>query len=208
MSPELRTLLVGDDPEAWMSAGFTVDGDEVRVGAVRIRLTGSGGRRGLHGWSMSEVGEGSIDGLATSGSELEPAVGARHANGVTRVDHVVAMTPDLDRTTAALVAAGFDPRRRREVPDSDPPRAQVFFWAGEAILELVGPTVPCGSGPARLWGLALTCQDLEAAADALGDRLAPPKPAVQEGRRIATLRTGPLGVSVPIALMSPHVTAP
>lgn len=208
MGPELRTLLVGDDPEAWTSAGFTVDGHEVRVGGIRIRLTGSDGRRGLHGWSLAGVDDGSIDGLATSRSELGPAVPARHANGVTRVDHVVAMTPDLDRTTAALAASGFEPRRRREVPDSDPPRAQVFFWAGDAILELGGPTAPRGTGPARLWGLALACHDLDGAVDTLGDRLGPPKPAVQEGRRIATLRTEPLGISVPVALMSPHVAAP
>lgn len=201
----MRTLLVGDDPEGWHAAGFTVDGDEVRVGAVRIRLTGSDGPRGLHGWALASVDAGSIDGLSTFTSDLGPVEGDGHLNGAVRVDHVVVTTPDLERSVGALAAFGFEPRRRRDVPGTDPARTQVFFWAGEPILELVGPQSPSGTGPARFWGLALTCADLDAASEALGNRLGPPKAAVQPGRRIATVRTAELGVSVPIALMSPHV---
>ena len=201
----MRTLLVGDDGPAWQAAGFTVDGDEVHVGAVRIRLTGSDGPRGLHGWALTGVEPCSIDGLTTFTSELGPGSGSGHGNGALRVDHVVVRTPDLDRTVAALSASGFDARRRRPVPGSEPARVQVFFWAGEPILELVGPQSPSGTGPAAFWGLALTCGDLEAASAELGDRLGPSKEAVQPGRRIATVRTRELGISVPIALMSPHV---
>jgi hypothetical protein len=197
-------VLVGDEPVGWAAAGFAVDGDEVRIGTVRIELTGSTGPRGIHGWALAGVEDGSADGLATFSSDRGPAAPAHHPNRASRVDHIVATTVDLDRTVGALRSFGFEPRRRREVPGTDPPRAQVFFWAGEAILELVGPTAQRGEGPARFWGLALTCDDLEASADALGDRLGPARPAVQPGRRIATVRTGPLDVSVPIALMSPH----
>lgn len=208
MGPELRAVLVGDDPESWAAAGFATDGDEVRIGDVRVRLTGVEGRRGIHGWALAGLEAGSVDGLATFSSDLGPAPATRHPNHVTAVDHVVATTPDLDRTVGALRGFGFEPRRRREVPGSEPPRAQVFFWAGEAILELVGPVRPSGDGPASFWGLALTCHDLDAAAVALGPALGPIAPAVQRGRRIATLRTRDLGISVPVALLSPHVSAP
>lgn len=205
MGPELRTLVVGDDPAAWVAAGFSVDGDEVRVGSVAIRLIGSDGPRGLRGWALAGIDAGPLDGLDTWGSDRPPAGPGTHRNGATRIDHVVARTPDLDRTVEALRCRGFEPRRRREVPATDPLQAQVFFWAGEAILELVGPVEREGDGAARFWGLALTCDDLDQAAARLGDGLSPPKPAVQAGRRIATLRTRELDVSVPIALMSPHV---
>ncbi|MGZ0218146.1 MAG: hypothetical protein ACKVIY_03890 [Acidimicrobiales bacterium] len=59
-------------------------------------------------------------------------------------------------------------------------------------------------GEAALWGLALTCDDLDRAKDTLGDVLSDPKTAVQPGRRIATLRTRDLDISAPIALLSPH----
>lgn len=205
MGPQLRTVLVGDDPAAWADAGFTVDGDEVRIGEVRVRLTGSAGPRGIHGWELAGVEAGPLDGLAATPSDLPPATAADHANRAVRIDHVVARTPDLERTVDALHRAGFDERRRRDVPGSEPAVVQVFFWVGEPILELVGPARPEGDGPARLTGLALTCDDLDAAAAALGDRLGPIKGAVQRGRRIATVRTGPLDISTPLALMSPHV---
>jgi hypothetical protein len=205
VGPQLRTLLVGDDPGGWTAAGFAVDGDEVRIGEVRIRLTGTAGPRGLHGWELAGVGAGPIDGVPTTATDAGPATPADHANRATRIDHVVARTPDLARTTAALAAAGLAERRRRPVPGSEPATVQVFFWVGQPILELVGPVVADGDGPTRLWGLALTCDDLDAAADALGDRLGPVSDAVQSGRRIATVRTRPLGVSTPLALMSPHV---
>lgn len=205
MAPQLRTVLVGDDPAAWAAAGFTVDDDEVRIGEVRVRLVGSSGRRGVLGWELDGAEDGSVDGLGTAGSDLGPAPATAHANRAGRIDHVVVRTPHLERTVDALRAAGFEERRRREVPGSEPPTVQVFFWAGQPILELVGPASPGGDGPARFAGLALTCDDLDAAAAALGDRLGPIKGAVQRGRRIATVRTGPLDISTPLALMSPHV---
>ena len=58
----------------------------------------------------------------------------------------------------------------------------------------------------RLWGLSPTVADLEACARLLGDRLGPIKEATQPGRRIATLRHGACGLTVPIAFMSPEPT--
>ena len=54
-------------------------------------------------------------------------------------------------------------------------------------------------------GLAFVTQDIDAAAAALGDGLGRVKDAVQPGRRIGTVRTKDLDISVALALMTPHV---
>jgi hypothetical protein len=56
--------------------------------------------------------------------------------------------------------------------------------------------------PASLWGLALNAPDLERTVAELGEHVSPIRPAVQPGRRIATLRRS-AGLAVPIALMTP-----
>lgn len=210
----LVEVTVGDDPDAWSAIGFAVDGDGVsRVGGVRIRPVGAGGRRGLLGWTLAgevdDVGDRDVrdvDGLrttvATATATGGDAATTAHPNGATGLDHLVVVAPDLDRTTTALAALGLDPRRTREAGGG---RLQRFFRLGEVLLEVVGPAEPSGDGPATFWGLAFTVADIEATAAHLGDRAGPPRPAVQPGRRITTLRGGAEGrVSVPVAFMSPH----
>ena len=112
---------------------------------------------------------------------------------------------DIERTTAALAAIGVEPRRTRDTTAGDAPLRQRFFRMG-AIIELVGPPEPdAGGGPARFWGLALVTDDMDATAAHLGDRISAPKDAVQPGRRIATVRTRDLGITVPVAFMTPHL---
>jgi len=202
-------LTVADPPGAWEALGFAVEGDTCVLGEVRVRLAGSEAGEGPAGWSLRGIGSTELDGLPTTLSEREPPAGApAHPNGVTAVDHVVAMTPDLERTVAALEAAGLDLRRIREEPTPAGAPRQAFFRLGQAILEVVqapedalersgGP-----DGPAFFWGLAFTVADLDATAAALGEeRCSPPRPAVQPGRRIATLRRA-AGLGVPVALMT------
>jgi hypothetical protein len=83
---------------------------------------------------------------------------------------------------------------------------QTFFWAGDVIVELVGPDVgePSTDEPTTVFGLALVASDLDATAAVLGPLLGTPKAAVQPGRRIAGLRGRDLGISLPLAVMSPH----
>jgi hypothetical protein len=109
------------------------------------------------------------------------------------------MTADLDRTTTALEALGIVARRTREAGQG---RRQRFFRLGEVILEVVGPVDHAGDRPAAFWGLAFTVADIDATAAYLVGRLSEPRNAVQQGRRIATLRSGG-EVSVPLAFMSP-----
>jgi catechol 2,3-dioxygenase-like lactoylglutathione lyase family enzyme len=125
-----------------------------------------------------------------------------HPNGTRAIDHVVVATPDLDRTVAALEAAGLEARRVRDAGRGDQAMRQVFFRLGDPILEVVGPPEPSGDGPARFFGLALTVADLDATAAALGPHLGEVKDAVQPGRRIATLRRS-AGCTTALAFMNP-----
>ena len=121
---------------------------------------------------------------------------APHPNGVAGIDHVVLMSPDLDRTVEELRADGFELRRMREGETPGGSMRQAFFRIGEPILEVV--QAPEGTsvardpdGPARLWGVAFRVDDLDQTAATLGDLVGTPRDAVQPGRRIATLGRRP-----------------
>jgi catechol 2,3-dioxygenase-like lactoylglutathione lyase family enzyme len=199
-------LLVADPPESWRAAGFEVEGDLCVVGAVRVRLGEAG--RGIVRWSIRGAESLELDGLPTTASESPPPPEApEHPNGAVSIDHVVAFTPDLDRSVAKLRAAGLDLRRVRDEPTPGGAPRQAFFRIGEVILEVV--QAPDGtriaqdpSGPARLWGISFLVEDLELTASALGDLLGEPREAVQPGRRIATLRKA-AGLGPAVAFMTP-----
>jgi hypothetical protein len=165
---------------------------------VRLQL-GAPGERGLVGWRVRGLPDGEIDGLATRASDA-PAGAAQHPLGAIAVDHVVAATPDLERTLAALQAAGLELRRVR---DAGPDARQGFFNLGTAVLEVVGPRVADGDGPASFWGLVLVVEDIDAAAARLGDLAGSPRDAVQTGRRIITVRRE-AGLGTAVALMTPR----
>ncbi len=206
--PELRTLLIGDAPQHWEAAGFRVTDGQTTIGSINVRFVSDGeaeSRPGVLGWELTDIDDGPIDGISAVGTDAEPAAPVTHPNGASRLDHVVLMTPNIARTTAALEQSGFSARRTRDVPGTEPPRQQVFFWAGDTILELVGPAVATGDDPASIWGLAITTDDMDGAVAAIGDSITPPKQAVQPGRRIATIDTKTLGITTAIALMTPHV---
>lgn len=212
----VEQLSIADDPATWAGCGFAVDDDDdgVRVGGVRLRLVGRGAGRGIVGWSLRGIASVELDGLPTmrAADDRAPAAAASpptqaHPNGVARLDHVVAISPALDRTVAALQAAGLDLRRIREQPTPAGAPRQAFFRLGEVILEVVqeppeaiersgGP-----DGPAFFWGLAFVAPDLDATVARLGEHASGPRDAVQPGRRIATLRRS-AGLALPVALMT------
>jgi hypothetical protein len=209
MRVTIDEILVGDPREAWEAAGFDVDDDGCcRIGAVRVRLVGRDGGKRILGWSLrgapaAPLADGVLDGLPTTESDASPAEPAVHPNGATHIDHVVLLSPDLSRTAAALGRVGIEPRGERQSDTYGAPMKQVFFRLGEVILELVGQPEATGDGPPGFFGLAITVDDLDALAGQLGDRLGTIKDAVQEGRRIATLRHRDIGMSVATAFMSP-----
>ena len=212
---QLTHVILGDDPDAWRSAGFDVDhSGRFRLGRTEV-LCLSVGTPGFVGWALDGL-DGSLDGLATADSHRSSAGGRApsvHPNGISSIDHVVVRTGDCDRTIAAFEAVGLEVRGGRTTTSYGSPMRQTFFWAGDVILELVGPdSGPDGAGepttdePTSIFGLALVADDLDATAERMGDLLGSPKDAVQEGRRIAGLRHRDAGIGLPVAVMSPHVT--
>jgi hypothetical protein len=208
MAATVDELTVADSPDAWSALGFVLDGDTCVIGGVRIRLTGADVGKGLSGWSLRDVESTELDGLPTTRSDRPPpGEQPAHPNGIAGLDHLVAITPALERTVAALQSAGLDLRRIREEPTPAGAPRQAFFRLGANILEVVQEPPEAteragGDRPAFFWGLAFVAPDLDATVAGLGDRVSEIRPAVQPGRRIATLRRS-AGLTVPVALMTP-----
>ncbi|HKY16632.1 MAG TPA: hypothetical protein VJM33_17030 [Microthrixaceae bacterium] len=163
--------------------------------------------RDATGWGWSGLAGSTLDGSPAVATPvaLEATSPSPHPNGIVRVDHVVAATPNVDRSIESLEAAGLELRRVRDTTIAGSSGRQAFFWAGDVILEVVGPATPAGDQPLALWGLAVVSDDLDSTVAWLGPtRCSPPRAAVQAGRRIATLRTRELGISIPVAIMDAH----
>jgi catechol 2,3-dioxygenase-like lactoylglutathione lyase family enzyme len=209
--PTLDQLTIADRPEAWRDCGFAVDGEQCVLGDVCLRFAPGAGK-GIASWALRGVDATDLDGLRTEPFEQAPP-GERpaHPNGVSALDHVVAISPDLDRTVAVLRGAGLDLRRVREEPTPAGAPRQAFFRLGSTILEAVQEPVEAtvragGDRPAFFWGLAFAAPDLDATVASLGGRVGEIRDAVQPGRRIATLRRS-AGLAVPVALITPPPSA-
>lgn len=154
----------------------------VVVGGVTIEFVDGG--EGIVDWTLSRVGA------------RQSAQASEHANGVTEIDHVVMLVPDLERKIDELEGHGIELRRIREGATGMGTYRQAFFRVGRPILEVVE-----ADGPERLWGITFTTADIDAAASLLGDNLGRVKDAVQPGRRIATVRVE-AGLGLPVALIT------
>lgn len=207
-APTIDELTVADEPGKWAALGFDVSDAQCQIGTVRLRFSGPQPGVGIAGWSLRDATSTELDGLPTTISE-EPVPGRApaHPNGAIAIDHVVAASPELDRSVAALAAAGLDLRRVREEPTPAGAPRQAFFRLGNEILELIQEpeqAIERAGGiahPARFWGLALVVEDLDSTLEALAEHASPARAAVQAGRRIATVRRS-AGLTVPVALMS------
>ena len=191
MAAQARTIAAGGEPAAWVRLGFAVQEDgSACVGGLRLATGGDELRVEAFG-----LAEERPDGLAITATTAPECERFEHPNGALAVDHVVAFTDDLDRTSAALERAGA-PLRRRAEPRPGTPMA--FHRLGPLVLEVAG----AGQRPA-LWGLVVVVADLDARARELGPLLGDVRAAVQPGRRIATVRPE-AGVPVALALMTPQ----
>jgi hypothetical protein len=207
MTVTVDELVVADPADAWTAAGFSVDPDAVcRVGGVRIRLVGRDTQTGVVEWSLRGLPSGGafddLDGIPTTRSSAVAAAPAVHANGVTAIDHVVLLSPDLHRTVESLAAVGVEPRREREGELGGRPIRQIFFRFGDVIIEAVGSPGAASEGPSTLWGITYVVADIDATASFFAENTTPVKDAVQPGRRITTLRHHALGMSVRSAMIS------
>lgn len=204
--PRVEWLTIVGDPDAWRKIGLKVADDGlVPLFGTSLRIAAVGAPAGIGSWSVSGLDDppASVDGLVTEATVAQPPVFTEHALGASTIDHVVVMTPDLERTSAAIhEATGCELKRIREVGEM----RQGFHRIGRGglIVELVErPEIE--EGPARFWGLVLIVDDLDAACERIGPELiGAPKDAVQPGRRIATVRED-AGLGLPVALMTPDV---
>ena len=151
-----------------------------------------------------------LDGISCSRMDQPGQIeGVCHPNGVTRCDHIVVRSPDWARTVCAFEKAGWQEALVRE--DVYPGTRLSFFRVGSKgnslTLELVAPLAKKPGKeevPARIWGVTWVAGGgLEAVAAALGNgfNLSAGKPAIQPGRRIATLRGDAGGLAM--AFMTP-----
>jgi len=203
--PAVAELRVADDPATWSALGFVLADGVARVGTVGIRPVGAGAGEGIVGWSLRDGTIADLDGLPTTLVDEPAGPVVTHPNGAVSVDHVVVATPDRERTSAILDAAGLGLRRVRQHVAA-PERGgraleQGFHRAGKVIVEVVGEPGGSGAGPAAFWGLVCVTRDLDATGAALGALLGRPRDAVQPGRRIATVRRE-AGSTVPLAFIS------
>ena len=179
--PVLSEIKVAADPAAWAAAGFSVTGASMSVGNVSIEFAHGDG--GVLDWTLV--------------ADTPDLPATTHPNGVTEIDHVVMLSPSLERTIDELEEQGIELRRIREGETGMGTYRQAFFRVGRPILEVVE-----ADGPVRFWGITFTTADIDAAAKLLGDKLGRVKDAVQPGRRIATVRKE-AGLGFPVALISP-----
>jgi hypothetical protein len=118
------------------------------------------------------------------------------------VDHVVVLAADVRATCAEIERASGAPLKRVRESERG---VQGFHRLGSVILEVVERRLvdpDQRAAHATYWGLVVVVDDLDAAVAHLGpDVIGAAKPAVQPGRRIATVRSG-AGLGVPLALMS------
>jgi hypothetical protein len=198
--PALVGLDVADEPARWQALGFQVERGRLRLGTVELRLGVPG--HGITGWTLSGIAaRADIDGLRTTvAADTDGDGPAGHDNGAVGLDHVVVLTPDFERTGAALAGAGLSLRRVAERGGV----RQGFRRLGSTILELVERHG--ANGAATFWGLVVVVEDLDGLATRLADRLGTIRPAVQPGRRIATLRSS-AGLSAAVAFMDPEPSA-
>jgi hypothetical protein len=207
-TPTIDELTLADDPAGWSALGFSLSDGCCLLRDVRVRFAGKEQGKGLVGWSLRDIASTELDGLTTRLSDRPAwAQAPTHPNGVVGIDHVVAVSPALDRTVSALQAAGLDLRRVREEPTPAGAPRQAFFRLGQEILELVQEPAEVlersggAERPAIFWGLALLVDDLDRTVAAFGPHVGTVRPAVQAGRRIATVKRS-AGLAVPVALIS------
>jgi hypothetical protein len=118
------------------------------------------------------------------------------------IDHVVLNTDDLARTSEAVEATLGAPLRR--VRHAGRGVSQGFHVVDNTVIEVVsGPHI--SHAGARLWGFVVVVDDISDFAASMGpDVMSVPKPAVQTGRFISSVRAE-TGLGVPVAFMSPRV---
>lgn len=201
----LVELVIGGSVEPWKNIGFTVE--EHRVHVADVDIVSDGFAPGIHSWTFIADRDDQflLDGIPTTlTSSPRPMRSESRMCGelVVALDHVVINTDDLERT-CAVIAQQLDAPLRR-IRDAGKGMRQGFHRIDNTVIEVVSAPGMNLHG-ASLWGFVPVVVDLSSVATHLGpDVMSGPKPAVQDGRLIATVRPA-VGLGVPLALMTPRV---
>lgn len=196
---------VPDAPEGWLTLGCTVVDGAVSFANGALLL----GRAGLVvdvgvdvDTDLTDLGSADLEGVPIERGPMLPS--ASHACGAFELDHLVLLTDSLERTSDAVHSVlGLALRRIREAGTvrqafhrfDDPPAG-----GRGCIVEIVESDQVAAT---TLMGVVLNVSDLFELADELGPELvSQPKPAVQRGRYISTVRRD-LGLGTAVALMTP-----
>lgn len=199
----------------------------MRIGTTTIAPDDSGA--GSVGWAFDpNPGTSDLDGIPLLDTPETPDVyddPVDHPNGIVSIDHVVVSSDDPARTSRAFEDAGFPQRRSIVTERFGSPLRQSFHWAGDVIIEVIGPAGPPSSsrgddtadvaapthragitatGGSKLFGITFVTTDMDRTIDALGPLAGEPRPAVQPGRYISTIDTRALAIGTRLAVMTPH----
>lgn len=193
----LAAVAVPAPSDRWRRLGFAVDADD-RVALANGALVFGPDVPALMVASDEDVPD-ELDGLRVGRGVV--TAGTDHPNGAFELDHVVVTTDSLERTSDAIERhLGLERRRIRETPTV----RQAFHRFPDqggvrgCIVEVVeNPRAERST----LWGLVVNVRDLDDFVTAAGDLVGDPRPAVQPGRRIATVRAS-AGLGTAVAVMS------
>jgi hypothetical protein len=178
----MPTLITIQMPISWSEFGFP---PHLQTGATCL----------IEGAEPAWAWEGEAPDLGIA--SCQTAVGVPVAAWGT--DHIVILTASVDEAAGRLGAVGLNPRLRMTVQG----RPTAFFRVGP-VLEVVQSPV---RAPA-IFGIALvTDESLESVAlrwRSLGHEVTDPRPAIQPGRRILTVK----GLQAGLAVMSPDRSPP
>jgi hypothetical protein len=203
---QLVGLAIADPPERWVALGFNVRDGQIRAHSVTITLGIAPQGGGIVGWTLAGLErEGDIDGLRTrrvpavSGPlRLAPTAG-RWAQVV---DHLVVVTPRFDALSAELADRGLPLRRVTEIRGT----RMGFRRLGGPVLEIVEAP---GAESSGFWGVTFAVSAPPGGVESLDELcaeiplVAEPRPAVQPGRRIATVSRA-AGLSTLVAFIDPE----
>jgi len=203
----LVSLTAGGQRSPWQRIGLTCTDHACLLADVDLCFDPA--VSGLVGWTIEcdRDADVSVDGIPTrlvTPTERTPVGESRLGRQrVVSLDHVVVNTDDIDRTCTAISnELGLEVRRERELGNG---AVQRFHKLDNTIIEVVtGPHVTTQGS--SLWGMVVSVDDLFDYFDEVGEEItSPPKKATQPGRYISTVRSG-VGLGVPFALMTPHVS--
>jgi hypothetical protein len=197
-----RPGLIRDDGSDDEPASSGLIGWELTTGDVRVDLDVDvhvDRERGAGSDGAEDALE--IDGLATRFISAQTPRLVEHGNGAIGLDHVVVLTGSLERTSAAIEAATGAPLKR--IRELDQMRQGFHrLGVGGLIVEIVERPELAEHPVSMFWGFVVNVADLDATVEMIGpDMIGPAKPAVQAGRRIATIRRE-ARIGVPLAFMS------